>query len=394
MSLLEIWKVSKEEFAKKQIQQIIAVAGTGKLTDGGDASNEFREFLAYLPPDLLDRYAGECLSASFENSGFALQDIVNEVGRRLGLKVENGRYRGKALTPGHDGLWHTPDGHVIVTEVKTTDTYRIDLETLASYRQELARAGMLSLDRSSALIVVGRQDTGDLEAQVRGSRHAWDIRLISVDALLRLMRVRAELEDPGTMRQIAGVLMPQEFTRLDGIIDLVFSTTEEVQEGGTKAGDEEEEEEDDVGQDRKRKHPITGKVNDACADRVAAHLKQPLIKQSRATYASPESGLVVMCTISKEYTNGGLHYWYALHAYQRTNLASAKRAYVALGCGSDEAILLVPFADFEKWLEGMSITKKEDKCFWHVHIYNENGKYMLRLKPGYASVDLTRYRIS
>jgi len=34
------------------------------------------------------------------------------------------------------------------------------------------------------LIVVGRQDTGELEAQIRGSRHAWDIRLISAEALL------------------------------------------------------------------------------------------------------------------------------------------------------------------------------------------------------------------
>lgn len=29
-------------------------------------------------------------------------------------------------------------------------------------------------DGSEALIIVGRSDTGDLEAQVRGSRHAWD----------------------------------------------------------------------------------------------------------------------------------------------------------------------------------------------------------------------------
>ncbi len=46
--------------------------------------------------------------------------------------------------------------------------------------------------KSSILIVVGRQDTGDLEAQVRGSRHAWEIRLISVDALLQLMNRQGE----------------------------------------------------------------------------------------------------------------------------------------------------------------------------------------------------------
>jgi hypothetical protein len=388
MSLLEIWKVSRDEFAKKHIQQIIAVAGTGKLTDGGEASREFREFLAYVPPDLLARYADECLSTSFQNSGFVLQDVVNEVGRRLGLKVENGRYHGMTGTPGHDGLWHTPDGHVIVTEVKTTDAYRIDLGRLAAYRQDLAGEGMLNLDRSSILIVVGRQDTGDLEAQVRGSKQAWDIRLISVDALLRLMRVRTELEDPRTMQQIAGVLIPQEFTRLDSIIDLVFSTAEKVQEG-----EDEEEEEDGEGKGKPKKRPMSGKVNDACAEKIASHLRLPLVKQSRATYAYPESGMLVMCTVSKEYTKGGLHYWYAFHDHQRQTLASAKKAYVGLGCGSEKTILLVPFADFAKWLDGMNVTERDDTHYWHVHTYVEQGRYVIRRKAGYDSIDATQYRI-
>ena len=61
------------------------------------------------------------------------------------------------------------------------------MQKIASYRRELIASAQLDEERSSILIVVGRQDTGDLEAHVRGSRHAWDVRLISVDALLRLM---------------------------------------------------------------------------------------------------------------------------------------------------------------------------------------------------------------
>jgi hypothetical protein len=73
-----------------------------------------------------------------------------------------------------------------VAEVKTTDTYRIALDSIAGYRQKLLAAKTFS-EPSSILILVGRQDTGELEAQIRGSRHAWDIRLISVDALLKLV---------------------------------------------------------------------------------------------------------------------------------------------------------------------------------------------------------------
>ena len=47
---------------------------------------------------------------------------------------------------------------------------------------------------SSILIVVGRDDTGELEAQVRGSRHAWDIRLISADALVKLVNLKETVE--------------------------------------------------------------------------------------------------------------------------------------------------------------------------------------------------------
>ena len=38
----------------------------------------------------------ECLNEKFESGGLALQDVVNQVGRRLGFQVEDGRYRGKA----------------------------------------------------------------------------------------------------------------------------------------------------------------------------------------------------------------------------------------------------------------------------------------------------------
>ena len=119
----------------------------------------------------------------------------------------------------------TTEGDAILAEVKTTDVYRPSLETTASYRRELIKKGIIPEESSSILYVVGRSDTGDLEAQVRGSRHTWDIRLISVDALFRLVKIKEELEDQNTIDRIRDILMPQEFTRIDGIIDLVFSAT-------------------------------------------------------------------------------------------------------------------------------------------------------------------------
>jgi len=77
----------------------------------------------------------------------------------------------------------------VIVEVKTTDAYRISLDTIAGYRTRLQEQDTVGKN-TSILLVVGREDTGELEAQVRGSRHAWDVRLISVDALVSLVKLK------------------------------------------------------------------------------------------------------------------------------------------------------------------------------------------------------------
>src|SRR5437868_5607545 len=116
----------------------------------------------------------------------------------------------------------SPEGHSIVVEVKTTDAYRISLDTIAGYRERLLKAHELQ-QPASVLIVVGREDTGELEAQVRGSRHAWDMRLISTDALIKLVQLKEGAEEPETGRKIRSLLSPMEYTRLDQMVDVMFT---------------------------------------------------------------------------------------------------------------------------------------------------------------------------
>jgi hypothetical protein len=228
MALIDLWIHSRTQLEDKHIQQIIAFAGAGQLWDGSRASEELREFLSTIPSSLLQRYADQCLRDAFNGSGYALQDIINQAGRRLGFTIEDGRYRASAGQIGYDGSWHFPNGHTIVVEVKTTDAYRIDLETIAGYRKALIKEGTVPEHSTSVLIIVGREDTGDLEAQLRGSRHAWDMRRISVDALMRLMTLKEEVEDPRIIRRIYDILIPREFTKLDAIVEILFSTAEDV----------------------------------------------------------------------------------------------------------------------------------------------------------------------
>jgi hypothetical protein len=332
MALTQLWKNTQEELKEKHVQQVISFAGKGKLSDGGLTSKEFREFLGLVPSAFLARYAEECLREKFDGSGFALQDVINEVGRRLGFQVEQGKYRGTPGEIGFDGLWRTFDGSAIVVEVKTTDVYRIILDTLATYRRKLVAEQKIAEIKSSILIVVGRNDTGELEAQVRGSRHAWDIRLISIDALTRLMRLKEELEDPKIMEKIRRVLMPQEFTKVDGIIDLVFSAAEEVK------NDEELPEPANVGTDdgpAKKPKFIPSNFRNACAERVQNHLGKTLIKRSSAVFSSPDESVALVCLNSREYHDAnGSGFWFAFHPHQRNLIQKPKQGYIALGCGS------------------------------------------------------------
>jgi len=387
MSLYTIWKENPSQIRDKRVDQIIGFAGDGKLGDNNSAPEEFRTFLARVPADMLAGYAEDCLTSSFKDSGLALQDIVNEMAHRLGFNVEAGRYRGTKKEIGHDGIWTGPDGHTIVAEVKTTDAYRLPIQTVANYRRRLIKTGHIGEESSSILVIVGREDTGELEAQIRGSRHAWDVRLISIDALVRLMGIRQELDDPGAEAQIRSLLVPREYTRVDEIIDLVFSTTENILE----------ETPDDLGpegdsstkESKERDTPVS--FNEACAFRISKHLGVDLTKQSRITFADVDADLIVTCAVSKEYSGAkATGYWFAFHPHQLEKLSESKNAFASFGCGSAAQIALLPIAFLTSQLDGLNKTHGRDgRSYWHVIIHREGDRYILHRRKGEDRPDIT-----
>ena len=388
MSLLDLWKKTPEQLADKQVNQVITFAGNGKLLDDSDCSFEFRSFLSSVPSNNLESYAGQCLSHSFTDSGLALQDVVNEIGSRLGAEITPGRYRGTSKHLGFDGLWKFPNGHSIIVEVKTTDAYRIDLNTIADYRNSLMDDKIISESDSSMLLIVGRQDTGDLEAQIRGSRYAWDIRIISVDALLRLLSIKEEVEDPLIIQRIHNILIPREFTRLDEIADILFSTKEDLKQ-------EEEittEDEEIVKIKSKGKRFTPVRFHDACLSRIQEYLNVTLLKRSKSQFITPDKSLIVNCSVSKEHdpdTSPG--YWFAFHPYHKESLKSVPKSFVAFGCGTSQRLLLIPFKDFDPWTDGMGTTHKGDRYYWHVIIHRKDNKYYLHRRKGEKIIDLTPY---
>lgn len=387
MALIDLWKKDRSQLAEKHIQQVIAFAGDGKLSDESTASVELRTFLRNVPSDLLSKYIDQCLQNSFPNSGFALQDLVNEIGRRMDFSVTPGRYRGTSAHLGHDGIWSEGKKHSIVVEVKTTDAYRIDLDTIARYRQSLAKSEVISLENSSMLVVVGRQDTGDLEAQIRGSRHAWDMRVISVEALLRMLKLKEEVEDPSLLGRIHEILIPREFTRLDPIVEIAFAAVEDVKQDLKQDLDLEEDAEKKGG---KKFTPVS--FHSECIVRIEKRLGIILIKHSRASFASPDEKTRVVCSISR-FHERVKRYWFAFHPHQDEFLSEAELAYTSFGCGDAETLFLIPLSDFKPWLDNFNRTEKPDGFYWHVKIRKVGKSFLITGKTGAKNIDITKYKL-
>jgi hypothetical protein len=226
MSLLDLWKHSPDEFLSKRLWQIIAFAGAGKLVDGGDTSTQLRQILSNAPLEALTRWGHEAVQGEFDDSGLALQDIVNEIGQRLGFSVTPGSYRGGGGKP-YDGVWECRTGHRLVVETKTSDNFTIDLTKLADYRRLLPSSINISQEESSVLLVLGRQHTGDYEDRIKGSRYAFVMRVVTVDALLRLLALRGAINGEGALASFSARIF-ELFTSprviaLDPVVDFVAS---------------------------------------------------------------------------------------------------------------------------------------------------------------------------
>lgn len=371
MALLDICQSAPATLEKLNIEQIVATAGDGNLGDDSECSRELRSYLASAPLETLSRYAERCLDTAFTHSGRVLQDIINEVGRRLDYEVKNGRYAGAKGKVGFDGIWLSPEGHALIIEVKTTDAYRMPLKTVVEYRRTLLAQDAIT-EPASIILVVGREDTGELEAQVRGSRWAWDIRLISVDALLSLARLKQEADDPETVRKIRALLIPFDYTRLDEIIDVMFSTakdvsrSDEVAEESTSAADEESGVTLAIPLDREA---VSAKRYELVRA-ISSKYGKSLVQKSRATYWNATRDFRVVCSISRPHTQKTIYrYWYAFHPKWDEFLSGCADAYVVWGCLDRDIAFILPYAELKPLLNKMATTVRANgTMYWHIKI--------------------------
>jgi hypothetical protein len=392
MPLLSFWKTNRDEVLKLNIEQIVSNAGDGNLRDKSECSEELRRFLKIAPSDRLFVYARHCLETSFNKSGLVLQEVVNELGRRLDFDVENGLYQGKRTAVGFDGIWRSKGEPDLIVEVKTTDYVTISLDKLADYKERLIAEKHVAR-AASILIVVGREDTGALEAQVRGSRYAWEMRLISVEGLVKLVQIKEKSDDPTTVHQIRQLLQPFEYTKIDKIIDVIFTTAVDV-ESQQATEHEAPTGEGEYRQVRTEPELLNAKRQQA-VDAFAALKSKELVKKSRTLFWSADKQLRVCCAVSKRYEGDYQPYWYAFHPKWDDFLADGKESYFILSCMDRDEAYAVPYSWVVENKKNLNVTDTRDRPYWHVALTTLQGKVLaINLSKIGSKTSLKPYRFA
>lgn len=390
MTLIGLAATNPEAFTAYNIQQIVTICGDGHLTDGSGCSQELRGYLRQQSTQRLAQYARFCLDRAFSNSGLVLQDIVNEIGRRLGFQVTDGRYSGSTREIAFDGIW-TEGSASLVVEAKTSDAFRINLDKVVAYARRAKADGMF-VDEPSVLLVVGREDTGDLEAQIRGSRHAWQVRLVSVESLIKLMLVRDEAVDKAFTEKIRRILFPIEYTRVDNIIELVFETQREVEDKIVEpdAADDASEENGGAGWQFTPTTELDAKRNELLR-RFFEGRALGYRRVSRSMYIGDQKNVRVACTISKRYDRDYQPYWYAFHPTWLEFMEQATDGFLLLGCMDRDKGIALPLQLVKSKLDSFNQTENPSRRYWHIALQMDDGSVFLNMSRTGERIPLSSY---
>lgn len=397
MSLRSLQKKDPGMLDRYRIDQIVALAGAGRLRDGSEASEEFRVFLRAVSLERLRRYARETLDQAFQDSGFVLQDVVNELGRRLGYVVENGRYRGVVNQIGHDGFWTSTNMRLVI-EVKTTDAYRINLSTIARYAMSLKDESQ-GESPLGLLVVVGRQDTGDLEAQIRGSKFAWDVRVISVDSLVDLAGLIEVAVDEETEDALRSSLLPVEYTRVDHLVELLSKLAFDVERSATAVQDDDRDEfrEPQGMQDaQKNTSSITSEkslddVRELITKAIEKQFKSTLVKQSKSRYIL-ENKITFIISLSKRYPRNDQNYWYAFQS-KWLDYLNSENAFLCLGMQDKNYYLRIPGKVAVGYTALLNKTDKPGNSYWHLGVTERQESSFLNLPKAAKLQDLSEFQV-
>ncbi len=221
------------------------------------------------------------------------------------------------------------------------------------------------------------------------------MRIVGIDALIKLMDVNLSTSSEAVTEKIHTILRPFEYTRIDQIVDVVFTAAEDKEN--------EVQDMDPVGlvledgkvgtQDRTPRAIIDQKKVAAVA-LISAREGRALQKRRHSMYADVDDTVHAVVVVSKRYEkdNG---YWYAYHEEpQRRFLSQAANGYMVLGMTDKDFVFAVPFKVLEThWDDLFETVTKDGRTYKHILTYENDGHFTLRVRNKGSEIPLTPYMI-
>lgn len=219
------------------LDRIVSLAGD--WNDDSRASEQFREIIEdeQTTTEEIEAYLLEAMDGTEQYHNRALQDLVNNIGRRLGFEVEYGVYQGRSGTIGYDGHWTstaTEDDTHLVVETKKTTAYSIDPGQAGEYMDELTSEEDVERSQVYGLYVIGEGDVETVAQTVFGSQYRDRMRVITAQRLLDLLEIQ---EDSGLRHdQVVDVLLPINAVDVGQLVGLIQDVIEFREDDSTAGG--------------------------------------------------------------------------------------------------------------------------------------------------------------
>ncbi|MFL5294810.1 MAG: hypothetical protein ACJ798_00370, partial [Phenylobacterium sp.] len=201
------------------------------------------------------------------------------------------------------------------------------------------------------------------------------------------------------------LLIPREYTRLDRMVDVMFSTAADIE---TAASESPDLLEPDMGakvvtatdsKDPREKTPyeftdsnLLQRKRELILEALSRREGRSLIRKSRALYSSVDHEVRAALTISKRYPNRVL-YWYAYHPQWDAFLSEASRSFLVLGSMDLDYALAIPRDVFSPLLGSLNTTTRDGSTYWHIHLVDHDGELSLVRSQGAGVVPLAKYRL-
>ena len=364
------------------LKEIIDSTADGKLKDRGQGASRFRAFLESMSLDELGKLIQQALTGPAD--GRALQDVVNILGMKLGFKVEHGLYSGKHGSIGFDGLWQLNEQYLVV-ECKTTDAYRISTKTLLNYASKIREERQVK-HSIPILLVVGRFDTGDIEAQIRGSRIDELFSVIGVDALLEIAKLSEKLYDGPASNSLSQFLLPEDHTRLDNIVWMMKDLISEKSQGHineSQKTSKNTERIDVSGLDNLRNSMIK-KLKDS---KGGLH---KFSNRSKVLYETQTNEKYIFL-VSKKYTRDNIDYWYSIRPYWY-ELMKKYGGGLVLGFEEESDFVCIPIDDLRELIKGTNRDISKSESSWKMEIRKIETKLELQLPKFGKTISLEDYK--